>query len=144
MQRSRNACCQDEKKRMKQFLILLTGLLVFSLAACKKEKLTEAKQHEITSVAGPATGTVNTDIAVTVTYPYSNGCDYIGSFEESRNGNVVTIKALSKPVSKEAACTQDAGFRTIEYKFRSATAGTFELRFLKLDGSTVNHTTTIQ
>jgi hypothetical protein len=129
---------------MKQYLILFASLLVFSMTACKKEKLTNAQQHDVTSVTGPATGNVNTDVTFTVTYPYTNGCDYIGSFEESKNGNVVNIKAYSKPVAKDAVCTQDVGSRTVEYKFRSATAGTFELRFMKLDGSAVSHTITIQ
>lgn len=136
--------CQAKKNNMKQYLVLLTGFLVLGFIACKKEKLTQTQQHDLTSVSGPTAGNVNTAITLTVTYPYSNGCDYIGSFEESKTGNVVSIKAFSKPVSKNAVCTQEIGSRTIEYKFTPATAGTFELRFMKPDGSSVNHTITVQ
>lgn len=130
---------------MKNYILFFLGCLLLGLIACKKENnLTEAKQHDVTSVSGPATGTVNTPVTLTVTYPYSNGCDYIGSFEESRSGNNVTIKALSKPVAKDAVCTQDAGSRTIDYQFTSSATGTFVLQFLKTNGSSVNHTVTIQ
>ena len=130
---------------MKNYVLLLIASVLFIMVACKKEKqLTEAKQHDVTSVTGSTTGTINTAITLTVTYPYSNGCDFIGSFEETRTGNTIAIKALSKPVAKDAICTQDAGSRTIDYQFKSSTAGTFELRFLKTDGTSVNHTVTIQ
>lgn len=124
--------------------ILLSSLLLFVLGACKKEKQTAAQQHDISSVSGPSTGTINTDIVVTVTYPYINGCDYVAGFEESKTGNTVILKAISKPVPKDAVCTQDAGSRTIDYKFKSAKAGVFELKFLKLDQSAITHTITIQ
>lgn len=130
---------------MKNAILLLIGSLLLGLAACKKEtRFTEAKHHDVTSVSGPATGTVNNPVTLTVTYPYSNGCDYIGSFEESRSGATALIKAMSKPVAKDAVCTQDAGSRTVEYKFSSSTAGTFVLQFLKPDGSSISHTLTIQ
>ncbi|HUC81291.1 MAG TPA: hypothetical protein VMR70_10270 [Flavisolibacter sp.] len=130
---------------MKNAILWMIGCFLVGLVACKKEsRLTEAKHHDVNTVTGAATGTVNNPVKLTVTYPYTNGCDYIGSFEESRAGNKVTIKALSKPVAKDAVCTQDAGTRTVEYNFTSATAGTFELQFLKPNGTTLNHTVTIQ
>lgn len=130
---------------MKQYLILFLGVLALGFCSCKKEKdETLLKQHDISSVAGPVTGTVNTALTLTITYPYMNGCDYIGSFEESKSGNTVTVKAYAKPVDKDAVCTQDAGSRTIEYKFTPATAGTFNLKFMKLNGTSVDHTVTVQ
>lgn len=129
---------------MKRHFILLAGFLFFSLMACKKERETDESLHDITSVAGPTTGTIDTDVILTVTYPYRNGCDFIERFEERRTGNTVTIKAISKPVGKDIACTQDAGSRTIEYKFKTASAGAYELRFRKTNNTTVNHAITIQ
>ena len=129
---------------MKQYVILLTGFLFFGLIACKKENVTNEQLHDITSVTGSATGTVNTDVILMVTYPYINGCDFIERFEESKEGNVITVKGITKPVGKDVVCTQDVGTRTIEYKFKASTAGTYELRFRKLDNTTVNHTIVIQ
>ena len=129
---------------MRRYFMLISGLLVFGLFSCKKEKENPLSQHDVFSVAGPATGAVNTAVTLTVTYRYMNGCDYIGSFEESRSGNTVTVKAYTKPVGKEVVCTQDTGFRTIAYQFTSASAGTFSLRFMKPGGTSVDHTVTIQ
>jgi hypothetical protein len=129
---------------MIRYTIFLSSLLLFILSACKKEKPTAAQQHEISSVSGPSTGNINTDIILTVTYPYINGCDYVAVFEESKTGNTVILKAISKTVPKNAVCTQDVGSRTIDYPFKSATAGVFELKFLKLDQSAITHTITIQ
>jgi len=133
-----------KKKTMKQYFLLVAGFLFFSLMACKKEKLPNGELHDITSVAGPTTGAVNTDIVLTVTYPFRDGCDAIERFEESRWGKTVTIKGITKPVDKGAFCTQNAGLRTMEYKFKASTTGTYELRFLKPDNTTVNHTIAIQ
>ncbi|RYZ30679.1 MAG: hypothetical protein EOO10_01990 [Chitinophagaceae bacterium] len=129
---------------MKRYFILLAGILIFTVMACKKEKLSDGELHDITSVAGPATGAVNTDIVLTVTYPFRDGCDAIERFEENRSGKTVIIKGITRPVAKDAFCTQNAGMRTIEYKFKASSAGTYELRFLKPDNTTVNHTITLQ
>ena len=129
---------------MKPLLLLLTGFLCFTMIACQKEKMTAEELHDVSTVSGPSTGNANTDVVLTVTYPYRNGCDYIEKFTETKAENIITIKAIAKPMDKNVACTQDAGSRTIEYKFRSATAGNFELRFLKPDNSTINHTIVIQ
>ena len=118
--------------------------MVLGMIACKKERPTSEELHDLLSVTGPSTANVNTNVTFVVTYPYSNGCDYIGRFEETKNSNVISIKAFSKPVPKNTICTQDIGTRTIEYTFRSATAGAFELRFRSRDGSFVTHTITIQ
>lgn len=130
---------------MKNYILFFIGYFLLGLSSCKKDNnLTGTKQHDVTSVSGPATGTVNTSVMLTIAYPYTNGCDYIGSFEESRSGTNVTIKALSKPVAKDAVCTQDVGMRTIDYQFTSSAAGTFVLQFLKTNDTSVNHTITIQ
>ena len=129
---------------MKKFL---TGLFITLLAAgfssCKKDEL-KPTQHDISSVTGPYTGNTGNAITLTVRYPYNGGCDYIGSFDEKREGSIVTIYAYKKPVSKETICTMELGFRNVDYNFTSDIAGTFELRFMKTDGSSVNHTVTIQ
>ena len=130
---------------MKKYLILLAGFAMLGMIACKKDPVfTAEEQYNILSVSGPPTGLINTDVDVAVTHPYSNGCDYLGRFEETKNGNIVSIKAYSKPVPKNSACTQDAGTRTMIYKFKSTTAGSYELRFMNRDGSFVNHAITIQ
>lgn len=137
-------CCQAEKRSMKKYLILLAGFAMLGMIACKKEKLTAEELHDVLSVTGPTTGVVNTDLSLIVTYPYTNGCDYIGRFEEAKNGNIITVKAYSKPISKDAVCTQDVGTRTTEYKFKATAARSYELRFLNRNGNSVNHTVTIQ
>jgi hypothetical protein len=131
---------------MKQYLTaLLIGFSILSMFSCKKDAAGPAStQHDVSSVAGPSSGSINTAVKLTVTYPYSNGCDYIGSFDKTVSGSIVFIKAYSKQVPKESICTQDAGSRTIEYDFTSGSTGTFELRFMKRDGSFISHTIVVQ
>lgn len=126
-------------------LVAILLLCLFGTVACKKDTVVPSeKVHEISSVSGPTTASVNTSITLTVTYPYSNGCDFIERFTESRSGNTVTLKAVTKPVRSDAVCTQDAGLRTIAYPFTASATGTYLLRFLKSDGSSIDHSITVQ
>lgn len=128
---------------MKQLLIGVLLCTTPGFFSCKKEN-TSLIQHDVTSVTGPTVGNINTGLKITVTYPYNTGCDRIGSFEQTVNGNIITIKAYALPVSKQAFCTMDVGFRTIDYNFSASGAGTYELRFLKTDGGSINHSVTLQ
>jgi len=129
---------------MKQYLILFL-LAISSLLSCKKDSQDNTFiQHDMSAVSGPASGAVNEAVVLTVSYPYSNGCDVIDKFEQETNGSIVSIKAYSKPVPKNAVCTQDTGTKTTSYNFVSSTTGTFELRFFNRDGSFISHTIVVQ
>lgn len=131
---------------MKRLLFLTLCFLATVFVACEKDgdEYTKSSHHDITSVAGPATGTVNTAVTLTVTYPYINGCDYVEKFEEAKDGKTFTIKAMSKPILVNSVCTQDVGTRTIEYKFTPTASGVYELKFLKTNNTFVTHSVTVQ
>ena len=134
---------------MKLFsFIPVLSLCLLAMFACKKEKLvvvpTAEKAHDVSSVSGPTSGSVNTEIVLTVTYPYANGCDYIERFDATRSGNTITLRGISKPVPPNAVCTLDAGSRNTSYSFTPGAAGTYLLRFLKANGSSVDHSIVVQ
>ena len=126
---------------MRQLLICVIMLFTVS---CKKNNDTNninLSQRLMTKVAGTSTGTINQKIDLTVTWPYASGCDVLDKFEESRNGNIIIIKAYGHV--EQTVCTQEAGYKTKTYNFVSTTAGTFELRFTNSDNSYISHTVTI-
>jgi|GEM_PF-3461417 len=131
---------------MKRYLLFAIAFFATTLIACKKDgdEYTQSFHHDVTSVTGPTTVSVNTAVTLTVTYPYSNGCDYVERFEETKDGKTITLKAMSKPVLVNTVCTQDVGTRTIEYKFTPSSTGVYELKFLKTNGTFVTHNVTVQ
>lgn len=125
---------------MRQIVLAFVFLLVTS---CKKNTDTvnpdiKLSQWLITKVEGAATGNKNETIALTVYWPYSSGCDVLYQFEETRQTNIVIIKALG--YSASGICTADAGIKTKIYNFSSSKAGTFELRFLNRNNTFITHT----
>jgi len=123
---------------------LFLCLLVVLAISCNKnnESPIILSTWPITKVEGPATGSINQPVALTVYWPYSSGsCDVLDKFSELRQGSFVTIKAFGH--SAGGVCTADAGIKTKIYHFVSASPGTFELRFRSSDSSFITHTVTI-
>ncbi|HMK04771.1 MAG TPA: hypothetical protein VK489_11290 [Ferruginibacter sp.] len=71
----------------------------------------------------------------------SGSCDVLDKFEETRLGNIITVKAYGHYSGQ--VCTTDAGIKTKIYNFISATARIFELRFVNPDNTVVSYTINI-
>jgi len=93
----------------------------------------------VTKVDGATTGVINQAIPLTVYWFFTSGsCDILDKFEETRLGNIVTVKAYGHYSGQ--VCTADAGIKTKIYNFISPTPGTFELRFVNPDNTVVTYT----
>ena len=122
---------------MRLFLFALFTSLIIS---CNKNNDSEITllHWTVIKVEGPATGNVNQPVALTVYWPYGSGsCDVLDKFEETKEGNIIYIKAYGH--IKGGVCTADAGIKTKIYNFLSASAGTFELRFVNSDNTFISH-----
>ena len=125
---------------MRQFILCFLFLAIIS---CSKNSNinTSLFQRDITKIEGDLTGIVNQPIPLTVYWPYISGCDVLDKFEETKEANIIFIKAYGH--NNEGACTHDAGLKRKEYSFSSKVPGTFELRFIKIDNSYISHFITI-
>ena len=128
--------------------IFLSGIslsMLVSLNCTKKENNSKCLSYEIgpvTNVGGPATGFVNQDIFLLISFGCYNGCGQFGYFEQSFNGNTAIINVIAK--YQGCICTQDTPIRQTIYKFRAAQPGTYYLKFLKTTGNYLIDTITIQ
>ena len=124
--------------------LILISLFCLSFFSCTKPKSTEIvySLRMMTKVDGVAAGNVNQLIPLTVSWFYTSGsCDILDKFEETRQGNIISIKAYG--YYSGSICTADAGITTKIYNFISTTTGTFELRFINPDNSFITYTITI-
>lgn len=116
---------------MKQYLFIFS-MLIF--AACKKEN--DAPQvvysaWPVNKIEGATIGSVNQEIPITVSWPYSTGCDIVDKFHESPSANTVTVTTLGYTI--KGPCTMDAGVKTSTYRFKATSAGTYTLKFVNND-----------
>jgi hypothetical protein len=100
-------------------------------------------QWNMNRVEGVTSGTLNQTISLTVYYPTSSGCDVFDKFEQSSQGNIISIKALGHTV-KSNFCTYAAIEKTATFNFKPISTGSFELRFINKDNSYFTHTLTIK
>jgi hypothetical protein len=123
-------------------LFLFAVFTLFVLSCNKPDNEIIFIHWNVTKVEGPATGNINQTVALTVSWPYGSGsCDVLDKFEETKQGNIIYIKAYGHTTS--GICTMDAGIKTKTYNFLSASAGTFELRFVNRDNTFISHTIVI-
>jgi hypothetical protein len=130
------------KKTTVRFLNILW--VSFLALSCNKNNDSEKslRQWQILKVEGSSNGSINQVAGITVYWPYTSGsCDFLSKFEESRQGSIITVKAMG--YSTGGICTMDAGIKKKIYEFISASAGTFEIRFLNPDNSFIAHTVVI-
>jgi len=126
---------------MRLFLFALFTLLIIS---CNKPNDNEVIfiHWTVTQVEGPTSGNINQTVALIVYWPYGSGsCDVLDKFVETKQGNIIYIKAYGHTTS--GICTMDAGIKTKTYNFLSASPGTFELRFVNPDNTFILHTIVI-
>jgi hypothetical protein len=134
------------KKNIIQLSIvcIIATLMAFT---CKKEDTANNKclsfaKAPVTAVTGPATGSINQDINLTVSFACSNGCGQFGSFEQARTGNTFEISVTAK--YEGCVCTQDIPVRQQTYTFRASQPGTYLLNFVQQNNTFVTHTIVVQ
>lgn len=128
---------------MRTFLILMLILSgTFSLSSCDKDDVEDSgfDKSVITNVEGPS-GTVGQEIILQVTLQGNNGCAVSGQLQESVEGNTRTIKG--KVIYQGEVCHQALVSIVKNYTFKASTAGTYELKFLKIDNTFITHTITV-
>ncbi len=120
--------------------MVLISFLAFS---CNKDNDADKKltQWAVIKVEGATSGNINQVVPITVYWPYTSGCDVLSKFEASWKAPIINITALG--YSSGGICTMDAGIKTKIYEFTSASAGTFELRFMNKDNSYISHVVVI-
>jgi hypothetical protein len=150
MQRLKKSYCQTTKiiimkNNFSRFsaAFIITALLVFG---CKKQsdennKCLSFSKSPVTAVTGATTGSINQDIALTVSFKCNNGCGQFGSFEQVRTGNTFEISVIAK--YEGCLCTQDIPLRQQVYTFRAGQAGSYQLNFVQPGGAYITHTITV-
>ena len=116
--------------RLKSVLVVLLGLIVFTSCNSDDDKSSETTKNAfVTEVKGPATGKVNIELSYDVTFMPETACGEFNKFTEATIGSV---KGLQVEVKYPEVCTlQVPAPKTVVYKFKSATKGTFEIKFTK-------------
>ena len=122
--------------RFKSVFVVL--FLASTLISCSNDddELTMPKPTTkvalVTEVKGPATGKVNEELSYDVTFIVDNACGEFSKISEVTIGTEKGLQVEAKYPSE--ICTQQVPDpkKTI-YKFKSATKGTFEIKFKKSD-----------
>lgn len=123
-----------KKFKLKSALVVL--FLATALVSCSNDddKVTApgetTKNALVTTIAGPATGKVNEELSYDVTFTVDSAC---GEFSKIVEATIGTEKGLQVEVKYPTGpcTTQVPEPKKTVYKFKSATAGTFEIKFKK-------------
>jgi hypothetical protein len=118
--------------RLKSVLVVLFLATVFVSCSNDDDKVVDnetTKVAMVTEVKGPATGKVNEELSYDVTFVVDNGCGEFSKISEVTIGAVKGLQVEAK--YKSGICTQATELKKTVYKFKSATKGTFEIKFKK-------------
>jgi len=133
--------------RLKSVLVVL--FLSIGLVSCsndddEKVPATTTKAALVTEVKGPATGKVNDELSYDVTFVVDNACGEFDKISEVTIGAVKGLQVIAKyPTS--GVCTQQVPDpKKTVYKFKSATKGTFEIKFKKSETEFVTQKVVIE
>ncbi|PKB17980.1 hypothetical protein [Flavobacterium sp. 5] len=119
--------------RLKSVLVAL--FVLTSLVSCNNDDdespVTEtAKIAFVTEVKGPATGKVNVELSYDVTFVPETACGVFSKFSDVTIGSVKGLQVEVKYPSD--VCTQQVPApKTVVYKFKPTTKGTYEIKFKK-------------
>ena len=110
-------------------IILLISIVIFGIVvSCNDDNECITNNIEyVTSINSPNTGTINETVNIEVNFKVRNGCGRFGKFIESENGNIRNIEVEAK--YEGCICTQDVPIRTVNYEFKTANSGNYELKF---------------
>ena len=117
------------------FVVLFLSSALISCSNDDDEPITPkptTKVALVKEVKGPATGKVNEELSYDVTFIVDNACGEFSKISEVTIGTEKGLQVEAKYPSE--ICTQQVPDpkKTI-YKFKSATKGTFEIKFKKSD-----------
>ena len=132
---------------MKKFKLQTVALVVFvatAFASCSNDDDTKApvtKTSFTTLVAGAETADINQEISLNVTFAVDNNCGAFNKFVETSQANTKTIAVEAKYVGDNCGTTPTT--KIAAYKFKSATAGTYTLKFKKSATEFVTHTVVV-
>jgi hypothetical protein len=119
--------------RLKSVLVVLFLATAFVSCSNDDDKVTSkptTKVAFVTEVKGPATGKVNEELSYDVTFIVDNACGEFSKFSETTIGAVKGLQVEAKYPSE--VCTQQVPDpKKTVYKYKSATKGTFEIKFKK-------------
>ena len=126
-------------------LFLIFSIIV--LISCSKTKhddnnCVNYSNSAVEKVVGPNTGLVNQDINLVVSYGLSSGCGQFDHFESIVDENTTTVNVVGK--YNGCVCTAIYQVAEAPYVFRTATAGTYFLKFLKNDNTVLVDTIIVQ
>lgn len=131
--------------RLKSSLVAL--FLLIGLSSCSSDDNNDktpdpvvvvTKNAFATKLEGPATGKVNTELSYDVTFVPETAC---GEFNKFTDVTIGTDKGLQVEVKyASAVCTQQVPEpKKAVYKFKSATKGTFKIKFKKSETEFIIH-----
>ncbi|WP_394774288.1 hypothetical protein [Flavobacterium sp.] len=114
------------------FVVLFLATVLISCSNDDDKPVTNptTKVALVTEVKGPATGKVNDELSYDVTFIVDNACGEFSKISETTIGAVKGLQVEAKYPSE--VCTQQVPDpKKTVYKFKSATKGTFEIKFKK-------------
>lgn len=77
-----------------------------------------------------------------VKFNVMNGCGGFGSFEETVEGNTITVKVIAK--YEGCVCTEAIEARDAVYSFNPTTPGTYTLKFQNTEDTFITETVTLE
>lgn len=134
---------------MKKFKLHAVALLVVVssvFASCSSddnngEPALVTKESLVTAVTGPETGDLNQELTLNVTFAVKNNCGTFSKFIETTQGTTKSIEV--EAVYTGSNCGFTPTTKNTTYKFKSATAGTYSLKFKKTATEFITHTIVI-
>lgn len=132
--------------KLKSALVVL--FLSTALISCSSDDKVHvpnpsSKVAFVTEVKGPETGKVNEELSYDVTFIVDNAC---GEFDKISDVTIGTEKGLQVEAKypSEVCTMQVPDPKKTVYKFKSATAGTFEIKFKKSEKEFITAKVVIQ
>jgi hypothetical protein len=121
----------------------LIVLSLLTVAGCDKGSKSEEdpSYSVITKVEGPVSASIGQEIHIKVTLEGNNGCAVSGELHEIVAGDSRTI--TGKINYQGTVCPMIMVYMISDYSFKSTTPGIYQLKFLKRDGSYINHSVTV-
>lgn len=128
----------------KYFIIYLISTISF--ISCKKNEgennCLSFVNAPTAMVEGPTEALVNQEISLRVSFGIINGCGSFNNFKEVSQSNNSEIVVVAK--YQGCVCTQVASTEIANYKFVKSTAGTYQLRFLQANNTSLLHTIVVR
>ena len=128
--------------------ILVVLFLSIALISCSNDDDNPTpspvtKSALVTAITGPATGKVNEELSLDVTFIAENAC---GQFDRISEVMINKVKGLQVEVKYPSeVCTQQVPEpKKTVYKFKSAEKGTFEIKFKKSETEFLIHKVVIE